>query len=91
MLMLVISSIIGWYALRWHVAIDENKLEITNLLLEQQTYQMQEIQSIHYLGAEGEYLITFNDNSNINTAYLKPVPLEMIALLAAESGKRVIR
>ncbi|MFD2514028.1 hypothetical protein ACFSRY_09135 [Pontibacter locisalis] len=91
MLMLVISGIVAWYGMRWHVAIDREKLEITNLLLEQRDYQMQDIQSIHYLGAEGEYLISFNDQTNINTAYLKPVPLEMIALLAEGSGKRVIR
>ncbi|WP_439880814.1 hypothetical protein ACSX1A_16870 [Pontibacter sp. MBLB2868] len=90
-LMLVISGLVSWYAMRWHVAIDSEKLEITNLLQEQRTYLMQDIQNIHYLGAEGEYLISFNDETTINTAYLKPVQLEMIALLAARSGKRVIR
>ena len=90
-LMLIISGIVVWYAMRWHVTIDKEKLEITNLLKEQRTYPMEDIQSIHYLGAEGEYLVSFNDQTNINTAYLKPVPLEMIALLAQQSGNRVIR
>ncbi len=89
--MLVISGIVVWYALRWHVAIGEDKIAVTTLLLEQRTYDMREIQSIHYLGAEGEYLVTFNDQTNINTTYLKPVTLETIALLSAKSGKRVIR
>ncbi|TPE45533.1 hypothetical protein [Pontibacter mangrovi] len=90
-LMLVLSAAIGWYAMRWHVAISEEKIEITNLLLQQRAYEMQEIESIHFLGAEGEYLITFSDNTNLNTTYLKPVQLEMIALLAERSGHRVIR
>ncbi|MHA6248560.1 hypothetical protein ACXYMU_11525 [Pontibacter sp. CAU 1760] len=89
--MLVISGAVIWYALRWHVVISEDEIEVTNLLLEQRAYPLDEIESIHYLGAEGEYLISFNDQSNINTTYLKPVTLEMIALLSAKSGKRVVR
>jgi hypothetical protein len=90
-LMLVVSGVVVWYALRWHVTIDKKELRITNLLLEQRAYKMQEIESIQYLGREGEYVISFSDQTNLNTTYLKPVQLEMIALLAAESGKRVIR
>ncbi|GAB3825025.1 hypothetical protein [Pontibacter rugosus] len=91
LVMLLLSGLVGWYSLRWHVAIDEDQVEITNLLLEQRTYQMQDIQSIHYLGGEGEYLVTFKDQTHLDMTYLKPVQLEMIALLAAQSGKRVIR
>lgn len=91
LVMLVLSGIVIWYALRWHVAIGEDKIAVTNLLLEQRVYDMRDIQSIHYLGAEGEYLISFTDQTNINTTYLKPATLEMIALLSAKSGKRVIR
>ncbi|MDX5422189.1 MAG: hypothetical protein LPK14_08045 [Hymenobacteraceae bacterium] len=91
LLMLVISGVVVWYAMRWHVAINEDSVEITNLLLEQRSYDMAEIQHIRYLGAEGEYLISFNDQTNLNTAYLKPVQLEMIALLADKSGHRVVR
>lgn len=91
LVMLVLSGIVTWYALRWHVTIGEDSVEVTNLLLEQRAYNMRDIQSIQYLGVEGEYLIAFTDQTNINTTYLKPVPLEMIALLSAESGKRVIR
>jgi hypothetical protein len=90
-LMLVISGVVVWYALRWHVTIDEQEMRITNLLLEQRSYSLKEIESIHYLGAEGEYMVSFTDNTNLNTTYLKPVQLEMIALLAEKSGKRVIR
>ncbi|WP_266203592.1 hypothetical protein [Pontibacter kalidii] len=89
--MLLVSGVIAWHAMRWHVDIDENRIEITNLLLEHRSYTMQEIESIHYLGAEGEYLVSFTDKTNFNTTYLKPVQLEMIALLAEESGHRVIR
>ncbi|WP_276498426.1 hypothetical protein [Pontibacter litorisediminis] len=89
--MLVLSGVVAWYAMRWHVDIGESSIEITNLLQERRTYTMNEIASIHYLGAEGEYLVTFTDNTNLNTTYLKPVQLEMIALLAEKSGQRVIR
>ncbi|MCJ8163806.1 hypothetical protein MKJ04_03065 [Pontibacter sp. E15-1] len=89
--MLVISGVVTWYALQWHVTIGEEKMEVTNLLLKQRTYNLRDIQRIQYLGADGEYLISFNDQTNINTTYLKPVTLEMIALLSAKSGKRVIR
>jgi len=91
LVMLLLSGIVVWYAMRWHVTIDENKVEITNLLREQRAYDMQQIQSIRYLGQEGEYLVSFQDQTHLNTAYLKPVPLEMIALLAQESGHQVIR
>lgn len=91
LVMLVLSGIVIWYALRWHVTIGEDKIEVTNLLLEQRVYDMRDIQSIRHLGAEGEYLIAFSDQTNINTTYLKPATLEMIALLSAKSGKRVIR
>jgi hypothetical protein len=90
-ILLVLASIVSWYALRWHATINEEKLEITNLLLESRSYDLKTIQEIRYLGAEGEYRITFNDQTSINTAYLKPVPLEMIAHLADRSGKRVVR
>ncbi|AKD02790.1 hypothetical protein POKO110462_00695 [Pontibacter korlensis] len=91
LLMLLISGVVIWYALRWHVTIDEERIEITNLMLEQRSYALDDIESIHYLGAEGEYLVSFEDNTNLNTTYLKPVQLEMIALLAERSGHRVIR
>lgn len=91
LVMLALSGIVIWYALRWHVSISNSKIEVTTVLLDQRAYDMRDIRSIHYLGVEGEYLITFTDQTNINTTYLKPVPLEMIALLSAESGKRVIR
>lgn len=91
LLLLVLSGVVAWYSLRWHVVIDETKLEVNTLLGEQRAYNLKEIQSIHHLGGEGKYLITFNDNTNINTSYLKPVQLEMIALLAEKSGHKVIR
>lgn len=91
LLMLVISGVIAWFAVRWHVTISKDKVEITNLFLEQRSYPMQDIQSIHYLGAEEEYLVTFQDQTTLNTTYLKPISLEMIAFLAQQSGKRVIR
>ena len=91
LVMLVLSGIVIWYALRWHVNISEDKIEVTTVLLDQRAYDMRDIQSIRLLGVEGEYLVTFSDQTNINTTYLKPVTLEMIALLSAKSGKRVIR
>ena len=91
LVMLVISGIVAFFALRWHVTIDQEEIQVTNLLLERRSYDMDEIESIQYLGAEGEYLVSFNDETNVNTTYLKPVQLEMIALLAAQSDKRVIR
>lgn len=91
LVLLTLSGIVTWFALQWHVAISDTQLKVTDLFSEERTYNMQEIQKIEYLGKEGEYLITFNDQTNINTAYLKPVQLEMIALLAEKSGKRVIR
>lgn len=89
--LLAVSGVTTFYALRWHITIDQEEIRVTNLLLEQRAYDMQEIESIRYLGAEGEYLVSFTDQTNVNTTYLKPVQLEMIALLAAESHKRVIR
>ncbi len=91
LVMLLLSGILVWFALQWHVTISAEQVKVTNLLSEERTYAMSEIDKIEYLGSEGEYLITFNDNTNINTTYLKPVQLEMIALLAEKSGKRVIR
>ncbi|WP_161889585.1 hypothetical protein [Pontibacter russatus] len=91
LVMLALSGIVIWYALRWHVNISEDKIEVTTVLLDQRAYDMRDIQSIRLLGVEGEYLITFSDQTNINTTYLKPITLEMIALLSAKSGKRVIR
>ena len=90
-LMLTLSGVIAWYSLRWHIILDDDQIEVTTLLNEKRTYTYEQIQSIHYLGAEGEYLVTLDDNTTINTAYLKPVQLEMIALLAERSGHRVIR
>jgi ABC-type multidrug transport system fused ATPase/permease subunit len=89
--LLVLSAIISWYALRWHVTVNENQITVTNLLNEKHTYTMDQIEQIQYLGAEGEYIIEFDDASTINTTYLKPVQFEMIALLSARSGKRVQR
>ena len=91
LVMLALSGIVIWYALRWHVNISEDKIEVTTVLLDQRAHDMRDIQSIRLLGVEGEYLITFSDQTNINTTYLKPITLEMIALLSAKSGKRVIR
>lgn len=91
LLLLVLASVVAWYSMRWHVVIGKNRIEVNNLLGEARTYSMQEIKTIHYLGQEGKYLVTFNDNTNINTSYLKPVNLEIIALLAQQSGHRVIR
>ncbi|HEY4650759.1 MAG TPA: hypothetical protein VIG72_05060 [Pontibacter sp.] len=89
--MLVLSGILISFAMRWHVAIGTDQIKVTNLLSEVRTYPMSAINKIEYLGGEGEYLITFNDNTNINTTYLKPVQLEMIALLSEKSGKKVVR
>jgi len=89
--MLLISGVVVWFALQWHVSITENQVKVANLFSAERTYAMTEINKIEYLGKEGEYLVTFNDGTNINTAYLKPVQLEMIALLSEKSGKRVIR
>lgn len=89
--MLLVSGVVIWYSMRWHVDISETNIEVTNLLLENRSYTMEEIESIHYLGAEGEYLISFKDQTNLNTTYLKPVQLEMIALLSEKSGHRVLR
>ncbi|WP_299818309.1 hypothetical protein [uncultured Pontibacter sp.] len=91
LLLLVVSSIVIWYSLRWHVVVNENNVEVHNLLGEKRTYSYQQIQSIRYLGTEGEYLISFDDETHINTTYLKPVQLEIIALLSEKSGHRVIR
>lgn len=90
-ILLVLSAIIIWYALRWHVTVGENQITVTNFLAEERTYTMDQIDQIQYLGNEGEYVITFDDASNINTTYLKPVQLEMIALISERSGKRVQR
>ncbi|MEJ8802621.1 hypothetical protein [Pontibacter sp. H249] len=90
-LLLVIAGAVAWFSLRWYVVIDENGLEVNNLLGEKRAYAHQQIQSIHYLGTEGQYLVTFDDQTNLNTSYLKPVQLEIIALLAEKSGHRVIR
>ncbi len=89
--MLVVSVVVNWYAMRWHVNIDADRIEITNLLQENRTYNMKEISSIHYLGMEGEYLIAFRDGSQLNTTYLKQVQFELIALLSERSGHRVVR
>ena len=91
LILLVLCGAVTWFALQWHVTINPEQIKVTNLVSEERTYSMSDINRIDYLGQEGEYLITFNDKTNINTAYLKPVQLEMIALLADKSGKRVIR
>jgi len=89
--LVLLSVIFAWYALRWHVTVDDEQITVTNLLAEERTYSMDQIQNIQYLGTQGQYLITFDDNNIINTTYLKPVQLEMIALLSERSGKRVQR
>lgn len=89
--MIVISGVVVWFVMQWHIRVYENTLTVTNLFSQERSYSMSDINKIEYLGNEGEYLITFKDNTNINTAYLKPVQLEMIALLSEKSGKRVIR
>ncbi|MEJ8757516.1 hypothetical protein WG947_10935 [Pontibacter sp. H259] len=91
LVMVVISGVVVWFVMQWHIRIYENTLTVTNLFTQERSYSMLEIDTIEYLGDEGEYLITFKDKTNINTAYLKPVQLEMIALLSEKSGKRVIR
>ncbi|WP_242926254.1 hypothetical protein [Pontibacter vulgaris] len=90
-LMLLISGAVGWYAMRWHVTIDREEIRVTNFFYKNRAYSMKDITRIQYLGAEGQYLVDFKDNTNLNTTYLKPIQLEMIALLAEESEKRVIR
>ena len=89
--MLGLSLVTSWFAMRWHINIDEDQVQVINLLNEERTYEHKAIESIRYLGAEGEYLISFNDRTSINTTYLKPASLEMIALLSEKSGHRVIR
>lgn len=89
--MLVLSIVAAGISMSWHVNVDDRQVHITNLLLEERTYDMQDIERIQHLGAEGEYLIQFNDNTSVNTAYLKPVQFEMIALLSQRSGHRVER
>ncbi|WP_242921794.1 hypothetical protein [Pontibacter liquoris] len=89
-LMLALSVALGWTSMRWHVAINQDKIRITNFLLNDRTYAMEDISSIQSLGEEGEYLIRFNDAYILNTAYLKPVQPETIALLSQKSGKHVI-
>lgn len=91
LLLLAFSGVVAWYSLRWHIVIAENSLEVNSLSGEQRTYNYQQIQQINYLGKEGQYLITFNDQTTVNTTYLKPVQLEMMAFLAQQSGRRVIR
>ena len=91
LVMVAISGVVVWFVMQWHIRIYENTLTVTNLLSQERNYSMSQITNIQYLGSEGEYLITFNDNTNLNTAYLKPIQLEMIALLSEKSGKRVIR
>lgn len=91
LVLLALSGVVVWFTLSWHVYITDKQVQITNLLRQERVYDMQEISQIEYLGAEGEYLISFDDNTLLNTAYLKPVQFEMVALLSARSGKRVIR
>lgn len=90
-IMMIFSAILTWYALRWHVTINEQQITVTNLLAEERTYKLEQITQIQYLGKEGEYTITFDDATTLNTTYLKPIQLEMIALLSEKSGKRVQR
>lgn len=90
-LLFVLSGVVAWYSLRWHVTVADNGVAVTDLLDGQRDYAYTQIRSIHYLGAEGKYLITFDDQTTVNTTYLKPVQLEMIALLSHRSGHRVIR
>lgn len=90
LVMLVMAALAGWYAMRWHVTITNQEISVTNFLQQERTYTMQDISSIQSLGREGAYLINFNDAHIINTAYLKPVQPEMIALLSQFSGRKVI-
>ncbi|WP_018476337.1 hypothetical protein [Pontibacter roseus] len=89
--MLALSVAAIWFAMRWHINVDENQVQVTNLLNQERTYQHSAIESIRYLGVEGEYLISFDDHTSLNTAYLKPVTPELIALMAEQSDTRVIR
>ncbi|MFT2009710.1 hypothetical protein ACMA1I_13605 [Pontibacter sp. 13R65] len=90
-LLLGIAGVVTFFSLRWNLAIASDKLVLTNLLHEERTYNMTDIVSIRHLGKEGEYLIVLNDQTNINTAYLKPVNLDIIALLSQKSGRTVLR
>ncbi|WP_230679953.1 hypothetical protein [Pontibacter sp. 172403-2] len=90
LVMLVIAALGAWYAMRWHVTITKQEISVSSFLQQDHTYSMQDISSIQSLGREGAYLISFNDARIINTAYLKPVQPETIALLSQYSGKRVI-
>ncbi|MBX0333667.1 hypothetical protein K3G39_10500 [Pontibacter sp. HSC-14F20] len=90
-IMLAFSLVVLWFAMRWHVNVDENQVQVTNLLNQERTYPHSAIESIHYMGVEGEYFITFEDQTTLNTSYLKPISLDMIALMSDRSGKRVIR
>ncbi|RAU84277.1 hypothetical protein [Pontibacter arcticus] len=89
--LLVIAGAITWYATRWHITINKQQMTITDYTLKQKTLQHSNISSIQFLGKEGEYIITFTDGTILNTSYLKPVQFETIALLAQQSGKRVMR
>ena len=91
LVMLLLSGVVAWFAVQWHVTIDAGQVKVTNPFSEERTYAMSDINEIRYLGKEGEYLVTFNDQTSINTAYLKPVDLEMIALLSEKSGHRLIQ
>ncbi len=89
-IMLLVSVAVGWYAMRWHVTVDREEIRVTNFYYKDRAYSMQDIASIQYLGSEGQYLVDFKDNTNLNTTYLKPIQLEMIALLSQQSDKQVI-
>lgn len=90
LVMLALAALGAWYAIRWHVTVTTHEVSITDLLQKNRTYAIQDIASIQSLGKEGEYLIGFNDQFIVNTAYLKPVEPELIALLSQASGQRVI-
>lgn len=90
-IMLGLSLVAVWFVMRWHINVDENQVQVTNLLNQERSYPHASIESINFLGEEGEYLIRFDDQTTLNTAYLKPVSLDMIALMVDRSGKRVIR
>lgn len=91
LVMLLIAGVLSAFSLKWHVTIAEDHIAVTEPFTDEHKYQFSDINRIEYLGNEGQYLITFNDNSHINTTYLKPVQLELIALLSEKSGKKVIR
>ncbi|NEM96398.1 hypothetical protein [Pontibacter burrus] len=91
LVMLVLAGTLSAFALKWQVTISENHITVTEPFTEEHKYQFSDISRIEYLGNEGEYIITFNDNAHINTTYLKPVKLELIAFLSEKSGKKVIR